>query len=388
MRLPSVVHQAVGRSSMRVQRVLMPGSRFESWTVLGDDHVPVEPVERFLGYLSSIERSPNTVKAYAHDLKDWFTFLAGRDRGWQAATLEDVAGFVAWLRLPPAGRDGRVQVLPSVAHQCAASSVNRKLAALTSFCEFHARHGVSLAGLLVTMAPPGRGRSLSATSFRPFLQHITKNTEQRRRTIKLSSARPRPRVLTTAEAQTILDACDHLRDRLLFALLLDTGMRIGEALGLRHEDFDIAGCQVSVVARVNDNRARAKGGRHRFIPARGELMRLYADYLNREYQALDSDYVFVNLWGRPPGHPLTYPAVYDLVGRLRRRAGVDFSPHWFRHTYATWLLRGGAGMESVKELLGHASITTTVDTYGHLSVEDARATLEAAGWFTGTEIRW
>lgn len=65
---------------MRVQRVLMPGSRFESWTVLGDDHVPVEPVERFLGYLSSIEQSPNTVKAYAHDLKDWFTFLAGRDR--------------------------------------------------------------------------------------------------------------------------------------------------------------------------------------------------------------------------------------------------------------------------------------------------------------------
>ena len=144
---------------------------------------------------------------------------------------------------------------------------------------------------------------------------------------------------------------------------------------------------MAVVARVNDNRARAKGGRHRFIPARGELFRLYADYLNREYQALDSDYVFVNLWGRPPGHPLTYPAVYDLVGRLRRRTGVDFSPHWFRHTYATWLLRRGAGMESVKELLGHASITTTVDTYGHLSVEDARATLEAAGWFTGTEVR-
>jgi integrase/recombinase XerD len=388
MRLPSVVHQADGRSSMRVQRVLMPGSQFESWTVLGDDHVPVEPVERFLGYLSSIERSPNMVKAYAHDLKDWFTFLARRDRDWRAATLEDVAGFVAWLRLPPAARDGRVQVLPSVEQQCAASSVDRKLAALTSFCEFHARHGVALAGLLVTMVPPGRGRSSSATSFRPFLQHITKSTEQRRRAIKLSSARPRPRVLTTTEAQAILDACDHLRDRLLFALLLDTGMRIGEALGLRHADLDIAGCQVAVVARVNDNRARVKGGRHRLIPARGELMRLYADYLNREYQALDSDYIFVNLWGRPAGHPLTYPAVYDLVERLRRRTGVGFSPHWFRHTYATSLLRRGAGMESVKELLGHASITTTVDTYGHLSVEDARATLEAAGWFTGTEVRW
>ena len=40
--------------------------------------VPVEPVERFLGYLASVERSPNTIKAYAHDLKDWFSFLAFR----------------------------------------------------------------------------------------------------------------------------------------------------------------------------------------------------------------------------------------------------------------------------------------------------------------------
>jgi integrase len=101
-------------------------------------------------------------------------------------------------------------------------------------------------------------------------------------------------------------------------------------------------------------------------------MRLYADYLNREYGALDSDYVFVNLWADPLGHPLRYPAVYDLVGRLRRRTGVVFGPHHFRHTYATWLLRRGAGMESVKELLGHASIITTIDTYGHLTVEDAR----------------
>jgi integrase/recombinase XerD len=58
---------------MRVQRVLMRGSEAESWTLLGGDQVPLEPVERFLAYLTSIERSPNTVKAYAHDLKDWFT---------------------------------------------------------------------------------------------------------------------------------------------------------------------------------------------------------------------------------------------------------------------------------------------------------------------------
>lgn len=300
MRLPSVVHHGDGRFSMRVQRVLMPGSRVESWTVLGDDHVPIDPVERFLAYLASIERSPNTVKAYAHDLKDWFVYLGGVGLDWREVTLEDVAGFVGWLRLPPAARAGRVAVLPTVDHHCCESSVNRKLAALTSFCEFHARHGVHLAGLLITMAPAGRGRS-SATSFKPFLHHLTKNTAQRRRTIKLSTSQLRPRVLTAAEAQAILDACVHLRDRLLFALLLDTGVRIGEALGLRHEDLDIADRQVAVVARDNDNRARVKGGRSRFIPASAELMRLYADYLNNEYGSLDSDYVFVNLWGRRTG---------------------------------------------------------------------------------------
>ena len=86
---------------MRVQRVVMPETEFESWTVLGDDQVPIPPVERFLAYLASIEKSPNTIKAYAHDLKDWFTYLAGHGRDWRSVTLEDVAGFVAWLRLPP-----------------------------------------------------------------------------------------------------------------------------------------------------------------------------------------------------------------------------------------------------------------------------------------------
>ena len=103
---------------MRVQRVVMPETEFESWTVLGDDQLPVEPVERFLAYLASIEKSPNTIKAYAHDLKDWFTYLAARRRDWRTATPEDVAGFVAWLRLPPKVRDGKVVVLPTVEHHC------------------------------------------------------------------------------------------------------------------------------------------------------------------------------------------------------------------------------------------------------------------------------
>ncbi|ORB76851.1 site-specific integrase, partial [Mycobacterium timonense] len=79
---------------MQVARVVSPVSSRESWTVLGEDDAPVAPVERYLAYLTDIERSPNTVKAYAHDLKDWFTFLASRDLDWRAVRLDDVGEFV------------------------------------------------------------------------------------------------------------------------------------------------------------------------------------------------------------------------------------------------------------------------------------------------------
>ena len=98
---------------MRVQRVLMPGSEAESWTLLGDDQIPLEPAERFF-WLPGLNREvAEHGKACAHDLKDWFTYLTLHGLDWQVVTVEDVAGFVAWLRLPPAGRDGKVTVLPN-----------------------------------------------------------------------------------------------------------------------------------------------------------------------------------------------------------------------------------------------------------------------------------
>jgi site-specific recombinase XerD len=370
---------------VRVQRVVMPWDAV-SWTVLEDDGSPVETVDRFLGFLSSSEKSPNTVKSYAHDLKDWLCYLSGRGLAWDEVSLEDVASFVAWLRLPPQGRDGTVAVITEQAHYCGASTVNRKLAAVASFYQFHARHGEKAGEVLRAMQVPGRG--YAGTAFRTFMHHVTSRIPQPRPAVKVRAPRPLPRVLAAAEAQMLLDACVHLRDRLLLAMLLDVGVRIGEALGTRHEDIDIGGCLVRVVPRENANGMRAKGGRGREIPASAPLMRLYADYLNREYGSVDSDYVFVNLWAAPVGRPMTYPAAYDLVTRLRSATGIAFSPHWCRHTYATWLLRRGAGMETVKELMGHASVATTIDAYGHLTVEDARAALEKAGWLTGREVTW
>ena len=181
---------------MRVQRVLMPGAGFESWTVLGEDHMPVEPVERFLSFLASIEKSPNTIKAYAHDLKDWLTYLERHGVDWRAARLEDVAGFVAWLRLPPQARDGLVSVLPTVEPFCSAGSVNRKLSAVTSFCGFHARHGVELSGLLITLQPTLGAVVLRRRRIGRFCTMCPNAGGERRRTIKLKARQTVPRVLT------------------------------------------------------------------------------------------------------------------------------------------------------------------------------------------------
>ncbi len=366
-----------------MQRVAVPASRVPSWTVLGDDDTPIEPIERYLAYLTDIERSPNTVKAYAHDLKDYWGFLAQRVLDWREVRLEDIGEYVAWLRLPPTGRDGRVAVLPSVEPHVAASTINRKLAALAAFYAHQARHGVDVGELLTTWQLPGR-----RGGWKPFLHHVSKDKPRSRRAIGVKVPKKLPRILTVTEMQSILDSCDRLRDRFLWALLWETGVRIGEALGLRHTDIAVAAREVTIVSRVNDNGARAKSRDRRTIPVSAGLLRLWGDYLHDEYGDLDSDHVFVNLFAEPRGQAWSYAAVYDLVKRLRLRSGIDFDPHWCRHSAATRMLRDGVPIEVVSALLGHSSVTTTVSVYGHLSVEDAGKVLEKAGWFTGNEVAW
>jgi integrase/recombinase XerD len=204
--------------TMLVQSVVIPGSGVLSWTVLGFDDAPVVPVERFLAYLTDIGRSPNTVKAYAHDLKDYWSFLGFRGLDWREVRLEDIGEFVAWLQLPPAGRSGKVTVLPSATAQVTASTVNRKLAAVSAFYEHQARNGGEVGDLLAAWKAGGRG------GWKPFLHHVSKDKPHRGRAIALKVPAKLPRIVTVAEAQAVLDACTRLRDRFFFALLHETGL--------------------------------------------------------------------------------------------------------------------------------------------------------------------
>src|SRR5260221_12378828 len=124
---PALSMTLLKEEKMLVHPVVIPGSGTLSWTVLGDGDVPVVPVDRFLSYLTDIGRSPNTVKAYAHDMKDLWQFLGFRGLDWREARLEDIAEFVAWLQLPAAGRAGAGAVLPSSGPGGRGATGNRKL---------------------------------------------------------------------------------------------------------------------------------------------------------------------------------------------------------------------------------------------------------------------
>jgi integrase/recombinase XerD len=355
---------------VRVQRVIMPVTGVESWTVVDDQMSVVESAERYLAHLTAIERSPNTVKAYAHGLRLWFEFLQARERDWEGVGAEDLSRFAGWLRTPA----DNVVLLDDRSALRSEATVNRHLAAVFGFYDFHSRSGLQVATDLVSWRRASRG------SFKPFLHHVTAGRPMRTRPIKLRVTRRLPKTLDGDEITAILDACDHLRDRFLFALLAETGMRVGQALGLRHEDFVSRECRLVIVPRNdNANGARAKCAEPVELPVTASLVRLYTDYLHSEYGSLDSDYVFVNLWSEPVGHPLTYDAVAKLVARLRVRTGIAFSPHTFRHSRATELVRSGTPIEVVSKMLTHRSVTTTSSAYVHLNAEDLRAELVRSG---------
>jgi integrase/recombinase XerD len=353
---------------LRVQRVVTPSGRI-GWTLIGQDGNPVEPVDAYLRYRFNGEASPNTLKAYAHDLKHFFVFLAEQRLDWRTLPPADLGMFTAWLRRPAPN----VLQLPGAEPARAISSVSRAQTAVFGFYDFHRLQGVALGERLATYL------SARGSSYKPFLHGIA-GGKQRGRPGRLAAPKRRPHALTPVQLAQIIAAQTRLRDRLLFALLGLCGLRIGQALGLRHEDLRPWSRSLELVPRDdNANGARGKGSRGT-IPVLPEVMKLYVLYMDAEYGRVDSDYVFINLWGGEVGAPMKYSAVEKLVARTRRRVGFEFTPHDLRHTFVTVLRRHQVPLEVVSKLVTHRSITTTADIYSHLDAEDLRSELDAAGW--------
>ncbi|MBS3941679.1 MAG: tyrosine-type recombinase/integrase, partial [Actinobacteria bacterium] len=233
---------------MRVHKVIDPVTGQTSWTVVGPDHLPVDPVESFLVYLVAIGRSPNTVRTYAYALAQYMRFLEGSRLRWREVRLEDLAAFVTWLRRPV---DDHVVV--SLKDRRSANTVNKTLAAVSAFYDYHVINGCEVAEQLTVW------RDIAGKRYKPFLHHVSKGRPVRRRALKVQPTDRLPQVLQPDQVAAILAACRRRRDLFLFALLFETGMRIGQALGLRHEDMTTWDGTVRIVPRDdNANGARAK----------------------------------------------------------------------------------------------------------------------------------
>ena len=351
-----------------VRRVLLPTRGTESFTVIGPDLRPVGLVDEYLAWLTDCERSPNTVEAYAYDLRAFWTFLAERGLAWDRVGVMELGEFAAWARRPAEN----VVVLAEEAARLSARTVNRMLSGVVGFYEFQARRGSTLAKDLVVRTRSGRG------GYRPFLHGIAR-ARPRGRAVRLPERRSLPQTLSLEQVAAVIDCQRRLRDRFLFALLASTGMRIGQALGLRHED--VVAWERRIVIRAREDaprRARSKGGGEGGVPVPAELMRLWNDYMHEEYGDLDCDFVFVNLWGGQVGRPLTYKMVDKIVERTRRRVGFHFTAHRLRHTYATLAYRDGVQLEVIGALLTHRSAHSTL-IYTHPTAEDLRGVLAERG---------
>jgi integrase len=365
--------------------------------VLDSDYRTVLAVEDWLEahrYLWS----PNTVRGYATALAQWWTFLEQRGEAerWHEVGVPAVSGFLSWLR------NGRTaeHAIAAAEQAPSAQTLQARLAALISFYRWQeAVFDVPVARRLLRGVPrryPARGL-LSHLDARSSLGLSSLVRVRRHR------GHQRPLVLLPQQIQEILDGCavydraagrwaGNLRDRLLLATLAESGMRLGELLGMRISDFVMGRGgtpYVEIVPREdNPNGARVKMMRPRRVYVGADLERLFADYLT--YLACRAAEVgiavsvdcplWVNLDWPPLLAPLREATVRDKVDALKRR-GIGppgWTPHWFRHSHATALLLGGTPDWVVSRRLGHAHVQTTLDLYGWVSEDEALRA--AANW--------
>ena len=356
--------------------------------MLGVDHLPVGPAEEYLEFLRVQAVSPNTVKSYARGLALWWQYLTAFGLSWDRVRLDEVGGFLAWLRTG----DGPDVVSIEPRHaRFAESTIAVRLRSVMSCYDFHQLNGVGLGGDLTRLV------TRRGAAYRPLLEHVARRRGRRESVVRVRGARPTvPPTLTPGQIELICSACaawdqgarewrGSVRDRFLWALLAETGLRLGEALGLQHRDWHTGRGDtafVEVVPREHPHRVRVKGGGYRRLYVSDKLDRLYGEYLWRLCEAgiedavadLDTAHVFVNLAHSPRLAPWRPESVYDVVRRLRRQlAGqvpAGWTPHWFRHSHATALLLSGVPVHVVSRRLGHTDVQTTLNVYAHVT-EDA-----------------
>ena len=286
--------------------------------------------DSFLDYLR-FERnySEATVVSYGIDLTQFEDFIKSVD---EELTVEEVDSDLI--------RQWEISLMEK---GYTSTSVNRKLSTLRSFYRF----------LLI------RGK-------------VEKDPV--RKVTGPKNKKPLPSFLKEEEMNRLIDETDFgqgfigCRDKMIIEMFYATGMRRSELIGLNDVDVDFPASLVKVTGKRN---------KQRLIPFADELRQSTEEYIKvRNEEVSDRcEAFFVNKNGKR----LYDNEVYNLVKRnlskvvtLKKR-----SPHVLRHTFATTMLNNEAGLESVKELLGHSSLSAT-EVYTHATFEELKKVYKQA----------
>jgi len=294
-------------------------------------------IDSFLSHLV-VERgfSRNTLEAYRNDLYQLLEFLQERgynadDSRWNRVDLNTLVDFVSELREVRGYQD---------------RTTARKVASLKSFFGFLVEEGEVAKDPTEGLVSPRVGRSL-------------------------------PHFLSEEEVGRLLDQPAHegtleaQRDRAILELLYATGIRVTELVSLSLEDVNLEEGYI---------RCLGKGSKERIVYMHPTCKETLTDYVKRARRKLrpraDEQALFINR----RGERLTRQWVWSILKGWAQKAGIDprrATPHVLRHSFATHMLRRGAPLRHVQELLGHASITTT-QIYTHLTQEQMREEYDKA----------
>ena len=287
-------------------------------------------IEEFLDYLRyERNRSPLTVKNYGDDLRAFYVFFKSLDDhlSWQSVDADIV-------------RDWMESMMDKGNN---ATSVNRRLSALRSFYRF------ALSRHLVERDP-------------------AHNIEGPK------TNKPLPQFLKESEMNRLLDdmewgnSFNNVRARTIIIVFYETGIRLSELIGLDDVSIDMETCEIKVTG---------KGYKQRVVPFGSEMLSALKDYVAvRDSSVIrNCEAFFVTDKGtrmRPDTVRAEVSRCLSAVSTLKKK-----SPHVLRHTFATAMLNNGAGIESVRKLLGHESASTT-EIYTHTTFEQLKRVYEEA----------
>jgi integrase/recombinase XerD len=176
-------------------------------------------------------------------------------------------------------------------------------------------------------------------------------------------------VLSRDEIQAMEDVAKAERDKLIVRVLADTGIRLGELVGLRTSDLMVQG-------RRHFLRVRGQGDLERLVPVSPSLSARLRRYIDRSRpKEVDSDRLFIALRRSAAGElePLTASGVEQMIKILAETAGLQkrVYPHLLRHSFITWSLTKGMNPIQLAQIVGHTSLAMIQQVYAHLTPGDA-----------------